>query len=173
MISGCIGKSESKKPAFVSSSPAFESGDTLPSQFTCEGTGKSPPFIVNRIPEPTKSLAITAEWSKGPINEPRFWTIWNIPPETERIPVGIPRTKRVESLGGARQGRQRGGTVGYKPPCPPSGQSYEHRFQIYALDQMLDAPAGTTNEEASEAIGSSELASNRITLTYTRSTADG
>lgn len=169
---GCLAQSPSESPAFVSSSPALENGGTIPQRFTCDGAGVSPPFSVTETPEPTAALALVAEWDRGALTEPRFWTIWNIPPQTEQIPAGIPRTETVTSLGGARQGKQPTKRVGYDPPCPPVGQPYEHRFQIYALDRMLDVTGGAENEDAAEAIDDAEIASRRITVTYTRSTAE-
>lgn len=169
---GCTGRPASRKQ-FVTSSPAFDSGDRLPTQFTCDGAGESPPLTIERVPDAVEALAVTAEWDLGVINEPRFWTIWNLPPDVGRIPAGVPRTASVDSLGGARQGGRPGGAVGYKPPCPPRGQPYEHRFQIYGLDRTLNAQAGISHEDAAEAIGNAQLASNRLTVTYSRPVTEG
>lgn len=140
----------------------------LPVRFTCDGAGRSPPFTVESVPEPTAALAVTAEYDRGVINEPVFWTLWNVPAATERIPAGLPREASVSSLDGARQGRRQGGEVGYEPPCPPEGQPYEHRFQLYALGETLGAEGGTDHDSATEAIGNAVLASRRFTVEYAR-----
>lgn len=171
-IAGCSGESTQPPPAFKTGSPALEQGGELPVQFTCDGEGKSPPFTVDRVPEPTASLALTGELHAGFANESVFWTLWNVPPDTERIPSNIPREPSVQSLNGARQGKQKGGKVGYEAPCPPREQSYEYRFQLYALDEELDLEGAATNDSAMDAIGNSVLASNRITVKYTRSGTD-
>jgi Raf kinase inhibitor-like YbhB/YbcL family protein len=170
-VAGCSSVAEETEDAFVVSSPPL-SGETLPARFTCDGAGDSPPFTVERVPEPTESLAVVAEYDRGLINEPVLWTLWNVPADTEEIPAGLPRTATVPALDGARQGRQEGGEVGYEPPCPPSGQPYEHRFQLYALSETLDIESGTDHDTATETIGNAVLASRRFTVDYTRPTTE-
>jgi Raf kinase inhibitor-like YbhB/YbcL family protein len=150
------------------SSPPLATDGTLAPRFTCAGAGRSPPFDIERVPEPTAALAVTAEYDRGPLSEPVFWTLWNVPADIERIPAGLPRTASVTSLGDARQGRQSSADPGYEPPCPPRGQPYEHRFQVYALSESLSVAGGTDNEDAAEAIGNAVLASRRFTVDYTR-----
>jgi Raf kinase inhibitor-like YbhB/YbcL family protein len=141
---------------------------TLPTPYTCDGEGRSPPLSVERVPEPTAALAVTAEADLGPINEPVFWSLWNVPADTERIPEGVPRTETVDSLGGARQGRREGAEAGYSAPCPPSGATVELRFQVYALRSELDAAPGAAHDTVVEEIERTVLASRRITVTYQR-----
>lgn len=169
VVGGLAGCSEPSEQTQLSvSSPPIESDGALPVRFTCDGAGNSPPFVVESVPEPTAGLGVVAEYDRGGILEPVFWTLWNVPPSTERIPAGLPRVGTIDSLGGARQGRPDGGTVGYEPPCPPAGQTDTHRFQVYALDSQLAAEAGTDHETATESIGNAVLASTRFTADYER-----
>lgn len=166
-LAGCAGASDETAGALVVSSGPL-GGETLPVEYTCDGAGRSPTFSIERVPEPTAALAVVGEYSRGLIDEPVFWTLWNVPADREEIPAGLPRTSEIASLDGARQGRPEGGEVGYGPPCPPSGQSYEHRFQVYALAEMLSIEGGTDHDTATDAIGNSVLASRRFTVDYTR-----
>lgn len=166
-LAGCSSTDGSSERAFAVSSPPLSSSETLPAEFTCAGAGRSPPFDIQRIPEPTESLAVVADYDRGPFEEPVFWSLWNVPPETDRIPAGLVRTPTVDSLDGARQGRQPGGDVGYEPPCPPAGQAYMHRFQVYALGDTLTVEGGAAHEPATDAIGNAVLASRRFALEYT------
>jgi len=168
-VAGCTGGSTETTDALVVSSPAL-GFETLPVEYTCDGAGRSPPFSIERVPEPTAALAVIGEYDRGLINEPVFWTLWNVPAESEAIPAGLPRTAEVASLDGARQGRREGGSAGYEPPCPPSGQSYTHRFQVYALGERLDIEGGTDHDTATDAIGNTVLASRRFTVDFTRET---
>jgi Raf kinase inhibitor-like YbhB/YbcL family protein len=171
-VAGCAGTADDREAAFaVASSPLAAEGE-LPARFTCAGAGESPPFTIERVPEPTAALAVTAEYDRGPLDEPVFWTLWNVPADVGRIPAGLPRTGSLASLDGARQGRQPGGDPGYEPPCPPRGQPYEHRFQVYALGETISLDGGVTNDDAAEAIGNVVLASRRFTVDYTRPPAD-
>jgi len=167
-VAGCTTSGSDTERAFVVSSPPLESDGTLPVRFTCDGEGVSPPFDIERVPEPTAALAVIAEYDRGVITEPVFWTLWNVPPDVERIPAGLPRTATVDSLGGARQGRQPREAVGYEPACPPAGQPYTHRFQVYALGESLSLEGGAAHEPATETIGNVVLASERFTVDYTR-----
>lgn len=166
-VAGCFSPAREGTEAFVVSSAPL-SGETLPARFTCDGAGESPPVTIERVPGPTESLAVVAEYDRGVINEPVFWTLWNVPADTEEIPTGLSRTATVPVLDGARQGRREGGEVGYEPPCPPRGQPYEHRYQVYALSETLDIEGGTDHDTATETIGNVVLASRRFTLDYTR-----
>lgn len=167
-LAGCGGSNGETSASLRVSSDPLEADGTLPVRFTCDGAGQSPPFVIDSVPGPTAALAVIAEYDRGVINEPVFWTLWNVPPDTERIPAGLARTAQLSSLGGAGQGRRVGGEVGYEPPCPPAGQYYEHRFQVYALRDRLGIEGGTDHETATERIGDAVLASVRFTVDYRR-----
>lgn len=172
-VAGCTGTADDQGVAFVVDSHPLVADRELPGRFTCAGAGESPPFDIERVPEPTAALAVTAEYDRGPLDEPVFWTLWNVPADIGQIPTGLPRSESLPSLDGARQGRQSGGGPGYEPPCPPRGQPYEHRFQVYALGETLSLDGGATNDDAAEAIGNAVLASRRFTVDYTRETTPG
>lgn len=163
---GCIGSDGTAADAFSVSSPELDADSPLPVQFTCYGAGESPPFVVERVPDPTAALAVVAEYDNDGITDPVFWTLWNVPADTDRIPAGLSRTPTVQALGDARQGRPPGGEAGYEPPCPQPGQRFINRFQVYALGERLAIEAGTDHDTATEAIGDAVLASRRFTVDY-------
>lgn len=167
-VAGCLGDSEETPGAFRVSAPELAPGGSLADRFTCYGDGVSPPFDIERVPDPTAALAAVAEYDSGGITDPVVWTLWNVPPDTDRIPGGLPRTATVASLDGASQGRPEGGEVGYEPPCPQLSQPYTVRFQVYALGSRLDVDGGTDHETATEAIGDAVLASRRFTTEFER-----
>jgi Raf kinase inhibitor-like YbhB/YbcL family protein len=167
-LAGCSESGEETPQAFRVSSPAIDPDEQLPDRFTCTGEGVSPPFAVENAPEPTVAFAVTASYNQGPITDRTFWTLWNVPPDRDRIPAALPSGPTLPSLGGARQGRPEGGQAGYVPPCPPRGEPFTYRFQVYALDERLALDGGATHDTASEAIGNAVLASRRISVEYTR-----
>lgn len=167
-LAGCAGSTDETAGAFEVSSPELSSGGSLPARFTCYGAGASPSFDITRVPDPTEGLAVIAEYDSGGITDPVFWTLWDVPPETERIPADLPRTATVAALDGAGQGRPEGGEVGYEPPCPQLSQSYTVRYQVYAQGARLDIEGGTDHETAAEAIGDAVLASRRFTADFER-----
>lgn len=166
-LAGCITRSSSTTNLAVSSS-ALTDGGEIPRRFTCDGRGISPPLTVESAPDATAALAVVARSTVGVLDNPAFWTCWNIPADTTEIPAALPRTETLDALGGARQGTAGDGDPGYRPLCPPRNQPYDHWVQVYALESELDTAAGTGNEDALEAIEGTQIASDRITARYTR-----
>ncbi|WP_284010247.1 YbhB/YbcL family Raf kinase inhibitor-like protein [Haloarcula pelagica] len=165
---GCVGSSSPGRPLRVS---LPGSDGRLPTRYTCDGAGESPPITVESVPEPVSALAVTAESNRDAIIEPVHWTLWNVPADRTEIPAGLPRTATVDDLGGARQGRS-GGPPGYDPPCPATGGTEEYRFQVYGLDAPLELAGGTANDDALDAISAATVASQRFVRTYERPADD-
>lgn len=116
-------------------SPAFEQNDRLPAEYTCDGRNISPPLKFEKLPEGTKSLALVCEDPDAVGGTFIHWVVWNIPVSATDIAAGVVPA-------GAVEGRTDFGRVGYGGPCPPSG-SHRYFFQAFALDAVLDLPAGT------------------------------
>ena len=167
-LAGCVQRRASGGAPLSVSSPALTDGGRLPDRYACEGGGVSPPLTVESTPDPTAALAVVAEADLGVFNKPLFWVVWNLPADTERVPEGVPRTATVASLDGARQSSQPGTEPGYDPPCPPLGRETTLLFDTFALEEPLDVEAGTPAEAAAEAVTRAQLASTRISVTYTR-----
>lgn len=166
-LGGCITRSTPAGSLRVES-PAFTDGGTLPQRFACDGRGISPPLTITETPEGTAALGIAARSTVGILDNPILWTCWNVPAETESIPEGLPRTETLSTLDGARQGVAGDGEPGYRPACPPPEQAYDHWVQVYALGESLSPGTGTKNDDALEAIEGAQIASERITVSYTR-----
>ncbi|WP_435194312.1 YbhB/YbcL family Raf kinase inhibitor-like protein [Natronomonas sp. EA1] len=168
-LAGCATETGSPTPAALDFSlPAFESG-RVPPRFTCDAAEPvSPPVAIERVPEPTESLAFAVEFPNDVGSVLAHWSIWDIPPDTREIPRGVPPTKTVPSLGGAKQGRNEIGRVGYLPLCPPPGDPREFWFTLYALREPLDLPGGASKDDFDEALESAQLAGRLLTATYER-----
>ena len=122
---------------------AFEQGNSIPSQYTCDGKDLIPPLQFSEVPEETKSLAIIIDDPDSPI--PEGWDhfiAWNISPNTKEITEGM-EPKAVK-------GKNSWDILKYKGPCPPN----EHRyyFRIFALDTFLKIPEGSTKAELLQSI---------------------
>jgi len=150
----------------------LSAGGRLPTRYSCDGAGDSPPFELERVPDPASALAVTATADGGPLSDTVFWSLWNVPPERERVPAGLLRRATVASLDGARQGRRDGGPVGYVPPCIPPGTTVTLRFQVYALGEAVPLSGGVENDEAATAIQGRTIASDRFTIEYVAATAE-
>jgi hypothetical protein len=68
---------------------------------------------------------------------------------------------------GSLHGTNGWGRRDYGGPCPPSG-THRYFFKLYALDTMLDLPAGATKEDVIGAIEGHILAQAELMGTYAR-----
>ena len=127
----------------ILSSSAFENNGTIPSIYTCDGSGISPPLEITNVPKNAQSLALIVEdpdTSRGTVTH---WIVWNISPQKSQFAEG----EKINFP----QGITVAGTVGYKGPCPPSG-THRYFFKLYALDTVLDISDGSTKENLVQAM---------------------
>jgi Raf kinase inhibitor-like YbhB/YbcL family protein len=124
-------------------SSAFQEGANIPSQFTCDGAGTSPPLQIADIPSEAKSLALIVDDPDAPSGLFTHWMVWNIPPQTSAVGEGN-TPKGV-------QGTNDFGKSGYGGPCPPSG-THRYYFKIFALDRELDLPFGAKRGQVDAAM---------------------
>ena len=119
-------------------SAAFKDGDKIPTQYTCDGIDINPPLLIRDTPEGAKSLVLIMDdpdASRGKTWD--HWLLWNITPDTLEIKEGA-------TPSGAITGSNSWPKVAYGGPCPPALHRYF--FKLYALDIMLDLPAGSAKE---------------------------
>jgi Raf kinase inhibitor-like YbhB/YbcL family protein len=127
------------------SSSAFSNNGSIPSKYTCDGEGMSPPITWARVPAEAKSLALIVDDPDVPKQIKAdgvfdHWVLYNIPTTTSEIPEG--------TFAGD-QGKNGTGQIGYTGPCPPKDyEPTEHRyvFVLYALDTDLAITDPTKDE---------------------------
>ena len=128
-------------------SPAFKEGGIIPSRYTCEGKNINPPLQIKDVPPLAKSLVLIIDdpdvpKKLYPIGVFDHWVVYNISPHQNSIQENsIPGVEGVNSSGNR----------GYTGPCPPD-REHRYFFKIYALDVILDLPAGKTKKEVEAAI---------------------
>ncbi len=118
---------------------------------TCDGDDLSPELRVERLQPDVASLAVFALNPSGPGCSFTAWIAWNIEPAA-RIPEGIPPQGVVTAPVNAVQGTNDYGTLGYRGPCPPPGETHRYHFKVYGLDSMLDLAAGAGKHDLIEAM---------------------
>lgn len=123
-------------------SPAFVNNGFIPIKYTGLGENISPPLIFKNIIYNSKSIAIVMDDPDAPSRIFIHWVIWNIPSAFFTIPEGIPNEAVVYALGGAQQGRNDFGNLGYGGPLPPSGELHNYRIKVYVLDTFLPVNPG-------------------------------
>jgi Raf kinase inhibitor-like YbhB/YbcL family protein len=128
-------------------SPAFENGAAIPTDFTCVGEDVSPPLAWTGVPAGTAELAVV-------VRDPDadgfvHWVIAGLSPDLGGVARGNPPSQAVEELNDF--GRQ-----GWSGPCPPSG-THNYDFRIYALAEPSGLGAGANGARAAEQLESATV----------------
>lgn len=146
-------------------SKAFASEGLIPAKFTCDGENISPALEWNPPPAGTKSLALIVEDPDAPGQTFIHWVLYDLPPDTRQLPEKVVSQPFLKQ--GGMQGKSSFGKYGYGGPCPPSG-THRYIFKLYALDQAMDLPPGTTQTDLVNAMQNHILAETSLTGKYTR-----
>ncbi len=141
-------------------SEAFAEGEHLATKHTCEGSNVSPPLRWNQVPAETRSLAVVCEDPDAPDGVFTHWVLYDLPPDTPRLPEG--------AAGLGKVGINSFEKAGYAGPCPPPSGSRRYVFRVYALDIASLGPAGLTKEQALGALDGHILAEGTLTGRYQR-----
>jgi Raf kinase inhibitor-like YbhB/YbcL family protein len=130
---------------FTITSPAFRSGDVLPTRHTRDGENVSPPLEWSDAPLETKSYMLIVEDPDAPSGTFRHWAMFNIPAGE----AGLPEGASAHGLRGAEEGVNGFQNTRYDGPQPPKGHGLHHyHFRLAALDvPRLDVPASAKAED--------------------------
>jgi Raf kinase inhibitor-like YbhB/YbcL family protein len=148
------------------SSSAFRDGDTIPKKYTGDGEDMAPQLSWTGAPEGAKSFAVICEDPDAPRGTWTHWMLFNLPADKRELPEGTPTEENLPS--GARQGKNDFGNIGYGGPAPPKGKPHRYFFKVYALDTILDVPAGGGPKQIEPAMRKHILAHGQLIGTYGR-----
>ena len=113
-------------------SPAFEQGGAIPQKHTCDasdGRGVSPELLWSAVPEGTRSLVLICDDPDALSGTRLHWVIYNLPPDTKRLPEAVKKLPK-----GAHWGKNGDGRTAYIGPRPPKDTGTHHYFfKLYAL----------------------------------------
>jgi len=146
-------------------SPAFELGQAIPTEFTGEGDDVSPALAWSGAPTGTQSFAVICHDPDAPLVKPGsygfvHWVLYNLPAGTIRLD---------EDTKEGTAGITDFGKTGYGGPMPPEGHGTHHYFfWILALDQALNLEGGLSMAEFLEKAEPHIIGMNRLMGTYTR-----
>jgi Raf kinase inhibitor-like YbhB/YbcL family protein len=153
---------------FTLASPAFQSGDSIPRQHTCDGADVSPPLDWLAPPGGTASFALIVEDPDAPGGTFIHWVLYDLPGSSASLPEGVAKSGELPQMGGARQGRTSFGRTGYGGPCPPAGAAHHYHFRLFALRAKLGLGAGASRDEVVSAIQAHELGRAELVGLYAR-----
>jgi Raf kinase inhibitor-like YbhB/YbcL family protein len=146
-------------------SPAFDEGGMIPRQFTCDGKDISPPLAWTGVPEGAKTIALISDDPDAPMGTWVHWVLFNLPATEKALSEAVPPDKELKN--GAKQGRNDFRRIGYGGPCPPGG-THRYFFKLYALNAVLNLPAGATKAELLETMEGHILAQGQLMGKYRR-----
>jgi Raf kinase inhibitor-like YbhB/YbcL family protein len=146
-------------------SSAFSQGQPIPPKHTCDGPDVSPDLRWSDAPAETKSYALIADDPDAPMGTWVHWVLYNVPANSDALPEGLPKQA---AAGGAVQGKNDFGHVGYGGPCPPPGKPHRYLFKLYALDTTLTLRNGATKKDVEAAMQGHILANAELVGTYQR-----
>jgi len=143
------------------SSTAFQNGQAIPTQFTCDGDDQTPPLSWSDPPSGTKSFALVVDDPDAPSGTFRHWGVYDIPASARSIGGGQQVGREVSNDFGKR---------GYGGPCPPKGHGPHHyHFKLFALDtDKLEIPDGAKVVDVENAARKQAIAEGELVGTYER-----
>ena len=134
-------------------SPAFDSGTMIPSEYTCDGKNISPPLTLSGIPRQADSLVLICDDPDAPPdpNGPiTHWVLYDLPADLKVIPQDFSPMERKSRKGMA--GRNSFGNYIYEGPCPSGDKIHRYVFRVYALRGDPDLPPNANREQVLQGI---------------------
>ena len=147
-------------------STAFTNGNSVPKQYTADGSNTSPPIWWRDIPNGTKSIALICEDPDAPRGTWTHWVIYNIPAKETGLGAGYPTSADLPN--GAKQGTNSFRKIGWGGPDPPPGKLHHYIFTVYALNTTVNTQSGMTAEQIRATMNNHILGQGQITGTYGR-----
>jgi Raf kinase inhibitor-like YbhB/YbcL family protein len=140
------------------SSPAFEDGQPIPSEYSCRGSDVSPALAWQGVPAGAGALVLLVDDPDG--RDWVHWTVLDLAAEDGGLPKGVDPNADTP-----QQGRNDFRRPGYGGPCPPSG-THHYRFTLYALAAPLGLSGQPDGAEVRGALAEATII-DRVTLTGT------
>lgn len=146
-------------------SPAFDHGETIPVEHTCDGEDVSPVLEWSGTPEETERFVLIMDDPDAPVGTFVHWVAYDIPASTDRLPRSVPAETVIPA--GGTHGENSWNRLGYGGPCPPDG-THRYFFKLYALDASLGLDPGATKKAVLDAMEGHVLEEARLMGEYTR-----
>ena len=144
-------------------SPAFQPDEPMPSKYTCDGYGVSPPLAWSDVPEKTRSVAILVDDPDSAAGPFLHWLVTDLPPSVQHLEEGGALPHETQ------QAETDAGTASYYGPCPSAGR-HHYRFHVYALDTVLGRRP-ESRDDFLKAIAGHVIDEGELVGSYERATA--
>jgi Raf kinase inhibitor-like YbhB/YbcL family protein len=142
------------------SSPAFGPDEPIPSQYTADGEGLSPPLEWRGVPMNAEAVVLVIEDADEPAQSRANSIAWDLPGSDTSLPEGaLPCTCPAGAALSAT----------YLPPDPPPGRGpHRYAFQVFALDTVPRFESQPGRTELLDKIKGHVIAKGLLIGTYER-----
>ena len=148
----------SRPGSFAITSPAFRSGGAIPSQYTCDGAGISPPLQWSNVPAKAVALVLLiVDTTAGRTGGVR-WVVGDINPSSHGVAAGQPPPGGI--VGSSSQGHS-----GYGGICPARGKTSTIQFVLYALSNKIPLSPGFQPSVAEQEYNAGKLVLSQAAIT--------
>ena len=168
MQSPAAGRGREAKMGWAVSSTAFKEGERIPRKYTCDGEDVSPQLSWSPPPPKTVELALICDDPDAPRGRFVHWVLYGLPASIGSLPEAAPTTEMLPQLGGAKQGKNSAGRLGYTGPCPPAGPAHHYHFILYALEAKIALKPAATEKEVRAAMEGHVLGQAELVGLYSR-----
>ncbi|MBX7207528.1 MAG: YHYH protein [Verrucomicrobiaceae bacterium] len=143
---------------FMLNSSVVEDLQALPTEFTGDGDGISPPLQWNDAPTGTKSYALIMDHVTPDGDRKWYWTVYDIPGNASSLP------KNVTDIGKLGTGFK--GEIGYEPPMSKGPGAKTYVITLYALSEPLNVAGKPGREELITAMNGKVLANSSLRIVH-------
>src|SRR5262245_40771923 len=103
--------------AFELTSSAFKPNDSIPKEYTCDGSDVSVPLRWKNGPAGATNFALIVDDPDAPRGTWVHWVLYDLPATVAELSAGVGHDDSLSN--GAKQGKNDFGKIGYGGPCPP------------------------------------------------------
>jgi len=157
--------------AIALGSVAFADHAPIPSRYTADGEGLSPPLHWSGIPQTAASLLLVVEDADSPTPNPLVNAIVvGLPPGDDRLSEAALPSRGNEGDESVQAGRNSGLQAAWLPPDPPPGHGvHRYAFQLFALDGEHEFSVAPGRDEVLDVLRAHAIASGLLIGTCERS----
>ncbi len=143
-------------------SSVMSSGESLPTTYTCDGDGTSPPLTWSGTPEGTTEYALVMHHEVAPDDSHWYWVMYDIDKDT----LGLNANENAGTLGT----NSVNALNEYSPPCSQGPGIKAYTFTLYALSQSPDFSSSSSVDRDTllTAIEDITLESVELSVNYER-----
>lgn len=147
-------------------SSSFSSNAMIPDRHSAYFDDMSPALSWSGAPAGTKSFVLMMEDPDAALKPVTHWIMANIPADMTMLPENVAKN---EMFRGAMQGSNIKGKPGYYGPMPPpEDKPHGYHFQVFALDTMLNLPAGFNRQALLDAMKGHVIGKGEVVGMYQR-----